>query len=377
MDRDQITRSLDLHRYDKETSVEDYIERLQRQLGLKLTSRQAIYLDTRYWIFLRDVVLGRPQKPAHTQLLSRLRQRVLSGAVFCPISSATFAELLSQTVPASRLITAGIVDELSLGVALRHETARVHTEIFYLLCQAELSHLPPLRSTAWTKVAYVLGAHYPTMTAFGPEDERMLQKAFTDHLWGARLSDMVPMLGDAPDVGFGATAERLNALNREHAADVKSFRETYLAEISGTLDLFVPYATDVVQQHFPPTARPTPTQQADRASLERAIYTTLVDSARSTRAAEALPTLHAQAMCFAAIRYDQRRRLKGNDLLDFHHAVGALAYCNAFFTDRPLSVLLTSNPLALHKSYPCAVTSDKNEALALVESLGSNSGPAA
>jgi hypothetical protein len=115
LDRDQITRSLELHRQDKETSIEDYIERLQRQLGLKLSSRQAIYLDTRYWIFLRDVVLGRPQKPAHTQLPSRLRQCVLSGAVFCPISSATFAELLSQTMPASRLITAGIVDELSLA----------------------------------------------------------------------------------------------------------------------------------------------------------------------------------------------------------------------------------------------------------------------
>src|SRR5438477_12716244 len=35
-------------------------------------ARKRICLDTRYWLFLRDVV-GRPQKPIHVELLDLLR----------------------------------------------------------------------------------------------------------------------------------------------------------------------------------------------------------------------------------------------------------------------------------------------------------------
>lgn len=65
-----------------------------------------------------------------------------------------------------------------------------------------------------------------------------------------------------------------------------------------------------------------------------------------------VPTLHINASCHAAVRWDQKRNLCGNDLLDFHHAHAALAYCNVFLTEKPLTHMLSQHHLALSQ-YAC------------------------
>jgi len=49
-----------------------------------------------------------------------------------------------------------------------------------------------------------------------------------------------------------------------------------------------------------------------------------------------LRTIHISACLHAAVRWDKKRQLEGNDLFDFHHAAAALAYCDAFFTENLL-----------------------------------------
>jgi hypothetical protein len=75
-----------------------------------------------------------------------------------------------------------------------------------------------------------------------------------------------------------------------------------------------------------------------------------------------LPTAHVHAMCHAVYRWDKKRKFDGNDLLDFHHATAALAYCDVFLTDGPLRALLTSTHVDLNKKMDCAVISDIGEA---------------
>ena len=319
-------------------------------------------------------MLGRPQKSIHADLLSELRKQVAGGGVSSvrSVPHRFAGTAREQNAPEeSRLTTATIVDELSLGVALCDENERISTEIYYLLGRDSAANdLPPLRDTAWVKLPYILGTFHPIDTAFSPAEERVVQKAFIDHLWTHRLSDMVTMLGRAPDLDWHASASRLNLSNAAHADSIRTFAETYLAEIGGALELFVGLATDIAEARFWADADPTIVSTMTRRDREVVVHRLLIAIAEEGKAAQALPTVHVPAKVHAAIRHDKRRKLKGNDLLDFHHAVGALVYCNAFFTDGPLRLLLISNPAALDRDFPCTVVSDESDALAYVEALG-------
>jgi hypothetical protein len=82
-----------------------------------------------------------------------------------------------------------------------------------------------------------------------------------------------------------------------------------------------------------------------------------------TNIATKLPTLHIHASCHSAVRWDKTRQLEGNDLFDFHHAAGALAYCEAFFTERPLETLIKAKNIALDQKFDCKVFSAIPEAV--------------
>ena len=68
-----IEESFRRHRADPQPHY-----RLHRRLELTeaMSQRAVVYLDTRYWIFFRDVHLGRSQSPAHTRLFEALRKSV-------------------------------------------------------------------------------------------------------------------------------------------------------------------------------------------------------------------------------------------------------------------------------------------------------------
>jgi hypothetical protein len=309
---------------------------------------------------------GRPQKPIHAQLLSELQRHVGAGDLFCPLSDAAFLELLKQTVPESRSATAEVVDELSMGVALCGEQERMGTEIYYLLNQERCkSPFPPISHAVWLRLAYILGMTYPAETPFPPHVERVMQKAFTDHLWSMRLTDMVNVLnGSVPPGNYDEVAQRLNSSNTAHSDEVKDFGSTYLSEIAGSLDLFAGTATDVIESQMRAAGATSAELAPDRrGERERAAHTILVNVARAGKGAQAFPTLHAHAKCLAAIRRDKRRKLSGNDLVDFHHAIAATVYCDAFFTEGPLRILLTSEPVKLDAEFGCSVISEETAAL--------------
>jgi hypothetical protein len=360
------------HRAEPNVSIEAHIRRLRWTLGESVSTRSAVYLDTRYWIFLRDAAFKCAQQQVHIELLSVLRERVAAGRIFCPLSAATFLELLKQTRPESRRVVAQIVDELSLGVALCDEHERMTMEIYYLLSKGTAADpLPPIWSTVWVRLPYVLGAHYPSDTPFQREEQLVMQKAFTDHLWTRSLADIVMVLnGSLPPDGNEAIAQRLNASNASHADEVGRFAQTYLAEIGGALELFAGFATDVVEAGMKAVAGGSiDLSETTRSERETKAHLVLVAAARAGKGAAAFPTLHAQAKCHAAIRRDKRRKLEGNDLVDFHHVMGAIVYCDAFCTERPLHAFITTNPVALDRDFDCKVISDGLEALEYVRAL--------
>jgi hypothetical protein len=71
-----------------------------------------VYFDLRYWIFLRDADLGKPQKPVHAKLLEEMLRGVSEGRFVCPITEAVFFEVDRQGDTERRMQTVRMIDRL-------------------------------------------------------------------------------------------------------------------------------------------------------------------------------------------------------------------------------------------------------------------------
>ena len=99
----ELRRTFERHRAEPDLSPADYLRWLRIELGESLISRWAVYLDTKYWIYLRDAHLERPQHHTHPELLERLVELVMAGKAFCPLSATTFVEISRHSPPGTAM----------------------------------------------------------------------------------------------------------------------------------------------------------------------------------------------------------------------------------------------------------------------------------
>jgi hypothetical protein len=356
------------------SSLKAYVRSRQLELACTLTGKKAIYLDINFWIILRDVLLGVRNSPVEKELLSLLREGIQRGIAFCPINDSTFVELLKKADSASRSVTAGLMDELSLGVTLIPYEMRAATELAHFLHSARTpNEVYALEQLMWSKLAYVLGFQHPVGSAFTPTDMLKIQKMFFDHMWTLSLREMVDQIGSKPlphSDGYKMLAERLNQLNSLNTGELRSFSQTYEIEVHGVLDAFADVSYDIVtemaRKDFGEAHSPSAEQ---RAKSVRQIHNLLFVAFTHDATKAALRTLHIFATLHAAVRWNRQQRLKTNDFLDFQHAAAALGYCDAFFTERPLRSLITASHVALDKTYGCRVMASPEEATTYLREL--------
>lgn len=363
--------SIDHHRASPDVSLDEHVRRCQITLAQALEPRQAIYLDTKFWIILRDTATGVRATEDKLELLAQLRANVGAGKAFCPISESTFAELFKQRDATTRRATAQLIDELSLGVALIPFDVRVMMELQnFIYTKGGQRGLPPPQHLVWSKLSYVLGWAHPAQTGFDIANELALQKAFFDHMWTIPLAEMVAMIGDdmPPDEGrFQSLATQLNTGNAQHADELRSFQQTYSIEIRGAIDLFATEAADIVCEIAERAiTKPFPREGAEWATYVREWKAFLNSAFKKDEVKDALRTLHINACLHAAVRWNKGRQLEANDFYDFHHAAAALGYCDVFLTERPLKAMLTATNIALDKRYACEVAAGIPEALDLL-----------
>lgn len=311
-------------------------------------------------------------------MLSKLRWLVKSGVAFCPVSDSTFLELFKQTDDASRVVTAELIDELSLGVTLVPFHLRVGTEIAHYVHSAKPGTIVyPLRDLAWSKLSYVMGFVYPTNMAFDAVMNLAIQKAFFDHMWdNVSLVQMCSHLGEAfvhaDPLHFRQTSINLNEQNQIHVADLKSFRKTYKDELIGLLDLFAGTLAQILAPMLPPEAGSLPTEgSAECAEVDRECLSFLIGALDTEGGRKAMRSLHIKSLLHAAVRWNKKQTLKPNDLFDFDHAAAAVGYCDAFFTDGPLRTMLSRRDLGLKEDFGCFVSSDADECLRYLSSIPS------
>ena len=351
---------IEFHRQNPDLSLESYMREKRIEAGKLATSRKRIYLDLRFWILLRDVHLGRNQDGATSDLLALLKSSVSECKSICPISESVLIEILKQTDDMTRLATAELIDTLSLGVSLIPFDERVCQELSNAIYeQAGAQELFSVQDLVWTKLVYVLGETHPSDMRFLPEDELAIQKAFADYLWYISLSNIIEKLG-VPDtsVDMDAVAKKLNAENEKHQSVLRSYVQAFRIEFIGGLSLFA----EVMQALF---------LECDQRGYKDfgAKWTDLSNKKRFEAFAQSVPSLYINAACHAAVRWDQKRQLTGNDIIDFHHAHAALAYCDVFLTERALSTLLCQKHLGLNR-YKCQMFWSPAKALCWLQEQG-------
>jgi hypothetical protein len=359
-------------------SIEQHSRARQIELGQSLEGRRKIYLDMRFWIIARDTALGVRTDPAARKLLRYLRRGVASGRLVCPISASMFLELMKQPYsPGRRIGTAQLIDELSLGTSMIPSSIVMGTEIHSFLLHAKGdTELYSMQELIWTKVAYVLGDTYPALAELSPTEELAIQKSFFDYLWDYSLSDIVKTMGDniPPSDGFSDLSRETNEKNAQHRDELRNFAQTYDTELRGVIEVAGDVAADVIHQLAEKEAGQelpaTPEQRAISVNMCRNL---LYYAFKKPQTKGALRCLHIGASIHAAMRWDKDRKFKPNDYYDFQHATAALAYCDAFLTERPLHDLVTRPQVNLEAVNGCRVFSDVEAAADYVRQLSSAS----
>ena len=367
-----MTLNLDKHQSSPNITLEQHIKKERTTLGESLNSRIAIYLDTRFWIILRNAANGKTEKAENLKLLSIIRELVQSGQAFCPVSSSAFMEFFKQ--PRNRLeATAKIVDELSLGVALSDPITLQNAELFHFLRSTlETGDLHPLRNIIWTKIPYVMGTQVPQSTAFSSSDELAIQKAFYDHLGQFSFSEMLKTMGgrsnDMPPLP-GSNPAQINSDIAKHAEELRSFEQTLRYEIAGVVDVCGGIAAEILHQiGCEKTGQFFEPSKEEWLVLTKAANNILTMEFKKPETNQKLKMMHIGASLHADLRWNKGQKFKPNDLIDFQHATEALAFCDVFLTERRLANAVT-NRLHLDEQYDCKVCHLAEDACELLESI--------
>ena len=355
-----------------EATFSEYVRKSEIRLGESIAHREPIYLDTNFWILLRDANRGKERSSSLT-LLTLLRRAVKESRVLCPISAASFVELMRQDSLPSRIETAEIIDELSLGVTIVGFDERISVEIELLIrSTANLNSRYSIQNAVWRKISYVLGMQNVRNVAIDPKADLAVQKAFFDHMCTISLQDAIKMIGEewiseADQTSFAST---MNEQIAEHAEELRSFKQAYSAEVRGIVDEVGDVTLDVVrsiarenQQRF--TEMDSEQKRVSRNRWKNLMYLVLVQD----KARHFLPTLHIRASLYASLRWNKGRKFRPGDLWDISHAEVGLGYCNAFFTDKSLHSMITERHLRLNKLYECHVCSSAEDAVKHVSGI--------
>ena len=348
--------SIDDHKLNSDIPIDAHIGARCQTLAQSLETRKAIYLDFRFWVTVREVWEGIQTRPEDRKLVHHLTRLVRAGRIFCPISVTIFAELVNVGQQERREATIKAIEELSAGVTLMPEEDRVEAEVADIVLGSMMPELPRPPRRVWTRPAYVLGNIHVSSTGFPPETERAIQKAFFDHLWEQPLSAIAAQL-DPETYGsraeMAALADRLNRGNRAHITQMKSFETVLVNELSGAAELGEPALCKVIAQAYRTVTGRTdaPDGAHGRTGLN------LLRACLLSEHGHRLPTLHVHASLHALFRWEYRDKLlTANDVFDFAHPAAALAYCDAFFTEKELAGSVAHRRVRLDERYDCFVT---------------------
>ncbi len=154
-------------------NIDNYSAQFKIKVGDAVLNKQLIYLDTNYWIYMREASFGKATA-VRIKIYERLKDLVKKEVAICPLSPHVFQELMNIGNKEKRLKTAEVMDELSQQICFISPLNITGQEFlsFVRNCQARAegkSPFNPIIKYVFTKVAFVLGEFYPTIEGIPDE----------------------------------------------------------------------------------------------------------------------------------------------------------------------------------------------------------------
>lgn len=369
--------TLAIHLQHPNVGADSYIQKRRRDWGKQAASKRRIYLDTKYWIYVRDVYLGREQKPIHVRIVNELRRLRECGSTIFPISYPVFVELMYQTDKATRSATAKMIDELSGGFAIQPPDILFSCDFvhFYYRIVQPHAELIPIEQMVWTRVGFVLGDVFLSFNdnALDPLVANAMQKAMDDLLWSCSFEDMIELLPVSDGARQSSNHELACKLSRgkfEHQIPTDQFDCLFLDEIDGVLESHHLAIGEYLQQQAILAGSPVGgTGKSELCLAGKMVSTMIREAFRNKRITTEMPSVSIPAALHALVRLDRNRNYKKGDFEDFRHATSAIGYCDTFLTEASLRHLAYDKNLGCESNYQCVVLSDCQQIYELVSSL--------
>ncbi len=359
-----------------QVSLSDYYRQRRLDLANTVNRRRKVYLDTKFWVLLRDGLLNPRKYAKEAELLKLSRQLVASGICVFPISEDVYLEVIRQSDSTTLMATVDLIDELSMGVTTISQQERVQLELLYFLyLQSGHSNLYAPEEMVWTKLSYVMGFHSFTNRHLPSEIDTLIQKSFLDYMWDMSLSDQIKVISDGGGLErlpLPLTAENLNIGKFQHMHEASSFKQMFLNEVAGWIDIYEDMLAEALHHMFVKetdiSADWRPNNQ-DELETKSKMGLLIYNIFRRDKMGLYLPSARISSGLYAAVRWDKKQKFQNHDFHDFRHACAALPYFEFFFTEKRLMHLITQKQLAFDQMFNCRICSKVDQAIGFLEVL--------
>lgn len=363
------------HLEHPDVDAASYTRQKRLRLGERAVSLRRVYLDTKYWVYLRDSRLQRPQKDIHVQINAELERLRANDSTICPISYPVYSELLYQSDRATRQATAEVIDKLSGGYSIQPPRETFNRELahFYARATNPSGDFYRLIEMVWTKVAFVLGDRFLELNDEFPAAEAVaMEKAMDDLLWSVNLVDIIEKL-PLPD---GIEQQRIVRLAStltdgkiQHQRSCDTFDSLFLDEVTGIMDGLNDVLSDFMLHQARQYGVIEYVPAEDRQEAGRMLGNLIRAAFQHKRLTYEMPSVSIPAALHALVRLDKGRKYKKGDFEDFNHAAAAIGFCDLFLTESSLCHLVNTREFDCKRTYGCRVLSHDSSILNHLKTL--------
>lgn len=316
-------------------------------LGEKVLQKRRYYLDTKYWIYLRDVERGGGSS-VQKRIYQILHSIIQTDKAICPISYHSFIELQKQSDNQTLLATARLMDKLSNKICFIPLNGIFQQELICYLRSRQLTRRGiPVVSAAkyvWTKIPYLFGNRELEFPDASQEEAELVKKEFYSFWKNLGLFDMLSRATNMePHYQDSRIVEFLNE-GKDQNQNWTTFDQICIREIEGGLSILEEEINEVLIEFSKSCENGDPRSYAE-------LLQVVISEWKENGIVAGLPFISIRCLMHSFFRYNKTQRFKPNDLSDFGHATWAIPYCNAFFTERSLANMVTNNLLKLDQKY--------------------------
>jgi hypothetical protein len=359
--RRRVQESAARHRLSPDVSPEAYLEGKRVELERELEGKILIYLDTKHWVNLCNVVVqSQNSLPIYDTILAHLEPLRQKGRICCPLSFPLWEELMKQNDIKTRQATAQIMDFLSGGVCLQNWLTIAKAEFAFHICRTfQIGGSSKPEFSFWTKIGYWIGEHTFKFPELTEDDGTLMEKVYIDFHWEMTVQNYQAMPDRIPTPDSFASAwvkeaerSQLRQIEKKEsfANLVRRRRRQLLSELRDTLLPVLALCQGVAGSPDDHVAA-------------------VLDPVHDGQDPNALPSLEVIAGLDAAICMETKRKVQPNDMLDYLHAAQALPYCDALFCDNFMSQKMRNKPLEFGKVYQTEIGSRPEEILQYLKTL--------